>query len=265
MGEANCNAPPAYFGSHGIHLSKRADGRVELLVVNHDQRESIEAIEIRSSAHGYRAIWHGCVTYARGIFNDVASSGDGGFVAVVMMTTTDSARSDLLDFITSGSDTGYVLEWHPEKGLRRLPNTSVPMPAGVQLSLDGRYIYYTSWSGKGIRMYDRSREVVVKARNLSFYPDNISIGPDGTLLVAGIDDLNEFRPCFFSRPALCREASTVAAVTPATLAPKTVLHLRPGFISGASVAVQINQHFYIGSALGDRILDVHIPSAIPAR
>ncbi len=41
-GEIGCNAPPAHFGSQGIHLSKRNDGRTELLMVNHGERESIE-------------------------------------------------------------------------------------------------------------------------------------------------------------------------------------------------------------------------------
>jgi hypothetical protein len=202
------------------------------------------------------------VIYTGGIFNDVASTGNGGFVALVMLTTSDSSRADLLDFMTSGSDTGFLVEWHPQSGLKRVPNTAVSMPAGVQNSRDGRYIYYTSWSGKDIRKYDRIKGAVVKVTRLSFDPDNISTQPDGTFLVTGIDDLNDFRTCFLNKPAMCQEPSTVAAVDPRTLAAKTVLHLKPGFISGASVAVQIDQHFYLGSALGDRILDVHLSPAM---
>jgi hypothetical protein len=55
-GEKGCNAPPAHFGSHGIHLSKRNDGRRELLVVNHGERESIEQLELIHTPDGYRAV-----------------------------------------------------------------------------------------------------------------------------------------------------------------------------------------------------------------
>lgn len=41
-GEVACTTPPRNFGTHGIHLSTRKDGRLLLLVVNHDGRESIE-------------------------------------------------------------------------------------------------------------------------------------------------------------------------------------------------------------------------------
>ena len=41
-GETGCVAPPRNFGMHGLHLSKRSDGRLALLVVNHDECESVD-------------------------------------------------------------------------------------------------------------------------------------------------------------------------------------------------------------------------------
>jgi hypothetical protein len=80
-GERGCNGPPTHLGSHGIHLSKRNDGRTELLVVNHGETESIEDLELVHAPNGYRAVWRGCVTNQEGLFNDVTATGDGGFIA----------------------------------------------------------------------------------------------------------------------------------------------------------------------------------------
>jgi hypothetical protein len=51
--DSTCAAPPAQICSHGIHLSKRPDGRMAAPVVNHAQRESIEALDlVHSEATG---------------------------------------------------------------------------------------------------------------------------------------------------------------------------------------------------------------------
>ena len=121
-GERGCNAPSTHFGSHGVHLSTRDDGRTELLAVNHSERESIEALELIHMPNGYRALWRGCVTDRDGLFNDVAATGDGGFIATVMMSKAASGRPDSLDVMARGVDTGYVVEWHPGGRLTRFPN-----------------------------------------------------------------------------------------------------------------------------------------------
>lgn len=221
-GEASCTAPPENFATHGIHLSKRRGERLQLLVVNHDERESIEAFEIRPTAQGARALWHGCANYREGIFNDVASH----------------ARADLTSYMTSGVDTGWVVEWTPENGFRRLPNSAVPMPGGVQLSPDGCFVYYTSWSGKDIRVYDRQQGVVVKQTKVNFYPDNISLASDGTFLIAGLNDIKQWEICSRQKAAFCNEVSSVIRLTPKSLAISNVLQLKAGVISGASVAIE---------------------------
>ena len=257
-GEAACVSPPRNFGTHGIHVAKRKDGRLQLLAVNHDERESIEAFELVGSGDKIRAVWHGCVRYSEGVFNDVASTGDGSFVAVVTMSNADGKRPDRVEYMTSGKDTGWVVEWTPTAGFHRLPNSSVPMPGGVQLSPDGRSIYYT-WSGKDIRRYDRAQQKVVQTTRTAYYPDNLSVRADGTLLVAGLDDLAAWKECFAAKAAFCRESSTVATVNTQTLQTNDVLHLPAGFLFGASVAVQTGRSFVLGSPSGGRIMVVSNP------
>jgi hypothetical protein len=257
-GDRGCNAAPAHFGSHGIHLSKRNDGRTELLVVNHGERESIEELELIHTPSGYRAVWRGCVTNRDGLFNDVAATGDRGFIATVMMSKAAWDRSDLLDIMVSGVDTGYLVEWHPGGSLTRLPNSEAPIANGVQLSTDRRFIYYAAWSGKQIRKYDRQTGHVVETANVPFYPDNISVRADGTLIVTGMDELQSWKACVLAKSSFCETGFTVVTLDPVTLDVRPLYHAPPGTLSAASVAVQVRNSLYVGSAMGDRLLEIDI-------
>jgi hypothetical protein len=257
-GERGCNAPPMHFGSQGIHLSKRNDGRTELLVVNHGERESIEGLELVRAPNGYHAVWRGCVTNRDGLFNDVAATGDGGFIATVMMSKGVWDRPDLLDIMVSGVDTGYLVEWHPRGRLTRLPNSAAPIANGVQLSTDRGFIYYTAWSGKQIRKYDRQAGHVVETANVPFYPDNISVRADGMLIVTGMDELQSWKACVLAKRSFCETGFTVMTVDPVNLDVRPLYHAPPGILSAASVAVQVGNTLYVGSAMEDRLLEIDL-------
>jgi len=257
-GERSCNAQPTHFGSHGIHLSRRNDGRTELLVVNHGERESVEALELVHALNGYRAVWRGCVRNRDGLFNDVAATGDGGFIATVMMSKAAWNRADLLDVMLSGVDTGYLVEWHPGGRLTRLPNSEAPVANGVQLSTDRGAIYYSAWTGKQVRKYDRQAGHVVQTANVPFYPDNISVRADGVLVVTGMDELRSWKVCALAKRSFCETGFTVMIVDPVTLDVSPLYHAPPGILPAASVAVQVRNRLYVGSAMGDRLLEVDL-------
>jgi hypothetical protein len=257
-GERSCNAPPAHFGSHGIHVSRRNDGRTELFVVNHGERESIEALELVHAFNGYRAVWRGCVRNGDGLFNDVAATGDGGFIATVMMSKAAWNRADLLDVMLSGVDTGYLVEWHPGGRLTRLPNSEAPVANGVQLSTDRGFIYYAAWTGKQVRKYDRHAEYVVQTADVPFYPDNISVRADGVLVVTGMDELRSWKACVLAKRSFCETGFTVITLDPVALDVRPLYHAPPGILPAASVAVQVTNKLYIGSAMGDRLLEVQL-------
>ena len=179
------------------------------------------------------------------------------------MSDASGKRPDLIDYMTSGQNTGWVVEWTPAAGFRWLPNSAVPMPGGVQLSPDGRSIYYTSWSGKDIRLYDRDRQQVVKSTPLAFYPDNLSLRMDGSLLVAGLDDIGKWKDCFKAKATFCDESSTVSVIDQKTLQVKTVFQLPGGLLSGASLAVEAGRELILGSPSGDRIVGVDRPFLDP--
>ena len=72
-GQADCDQPTSWLGAHGLDLRQRADGRWQLLVVNHTERESVEFFEVLDAeAERPRAVWRGCaIAPAEGNFNDV--------------------------------------------------------------------------------------------------------------------------------------------------------------------------------------------------
>ncbi|MFL9888838.1 hypothetical protein PQR66_37830 [Paraburkholderia agricolaris] len=256
-GDPTCTAPPAQIGSHGIHLSRRPDGRLELFVVNHAQRESIEALELIRDGAGYRAAWHGCVVNPDGLMNGVSATYDGGFVATVMLDKATAARKDVLDVMASGADTGYLVEWHPGAGLVRLPNSEAPMNNGIQiLSSNPRFIYFNAWTGEQVRKYDRQTQRVTAFADLTFHPDNLRVRTDGKLIVTGIDELHSWKACTLARSAFCRTGFSAVTLDPDTMATALLFHGEPGVLAGASVGVQTGNTLYVGSFMGDRLLKI---------
>ncbi|MGE8144310.1 SMP-30/gluconolactonase/LRE family protein [Pseudomonas frederiksbergensis] len=261
-GVASCLAPPAIgLSTHGIHLSTRTDGRTQLLVVNHSAGDSIQAFELVGDKGNYQAVWRGCAVFNGGAFNDVAALPGGGFVATVMLDKDLIKDQNPLDVMLSGKNTGYLVEWHPETGFRRLPESEAALSNGVQVSQDGRYIYFTAWTSRQVERYDRSQHKVTGTAETAFYPDNISVQPDGSMLVTGIDDMAAFRNCTKAQGGFCSRllAFTVARFDAETMKITPYYHAAVGTLAGGSVALQVGGRLYMGTYTGDRLVSVKAP------
>ncbi|MFM2419400.1 MAG: hypothetical protein RL385_4123 [Pseudomonadota bacterium] len=91
-GASDCGGPPPKeFSPHGIHLSKRSDGALQLLVVNHGGRESVERIEVIPDGSRVQLAWRGCATSQDDLFNDVVALSEGGFLVTRFGPKTLSA------------------------------------------------------------------------------------------------------------------------------------------------------------------------------
>ena len=91
--------------------------------------------------------------------------------------------------------------------MKRLPQSEAQFNNGVQVSRDGRFAYFNAWVGKQIVTYDRKAQRIVNTAGLSFYPDNLTMRTDQTLVAAGIDDLGVFEACMalpWKAPATAR-------------------------------------------------------------
>lgn len=262
-GDANC---PGEIGTalspHGLHLSRRADGRWQLLVVNHGSRESVEMFEVTGKGRARRLAWRGCaVAPERSVLNDTAALPDGGLLVTNMVSNNDGSKAmmQLVEEAEHGVNTGNVLRWRPGTGFEVLPGSELPLPNGMQVDPAGAYLYVniSRPSGEVRKMELKTGKWVGAARVPN--PDNVSWGEDGRLLVAGTRNPAEVGACMATFQVTCGAAFHVYAVDPVTMnAEMRVSHAGPpmGF---ASVAVEAGGDLYIGSPAGDRIL--RIPGA----
>lgn len=262
-GEASCKPPQGTIGAHGIHLSRRADGRSQLLVVNHNGREAVEFLEPIRDGSSWKAIWRGCVESQDGtMLNDVAATPDAGFVVTAMFSFSAMRDDPRLERLLDGRDTGHLLAWDASQGLRRLPNSQAPAPNGVEVSQDGQSAWFAAWPGSGVWQYDFKQQKVISKIALDFLPDNLTWTTGGQLLAAGVPDAQTFRRCFLSRDEFCPSAAVVALIDSLKGSSRELLRAREGVLYGASTALQVGRDVFVGAFAGDRL--VLMPDAIPA-
>jgi len=256
-GEAACNAPEQGIGAHGIHLSERSDGRQQLLVVNHGEREAIEFVELQPGEDGWQAIWRGCVeNTGQGKFNDVAATPNGGFVATVMFVSDSLAPPIPLEQLLDGRDTGYLMHWAEGQPLSKLEGSDAPFPNGVQITPDGKSAWFAAWTVNQIWRYDLQAAAVDVRVDTGYMVDNINWATDGRLLGAGVPDAEAFIRCFEQHVEHCPMAVRVSALDTDSLEQQMLFSAEPGVMSGASVATQVGDELYVGTFTGDRLLRV---------
>lgn len=251
-GDTSCPGPPPgnVITPHGISLSKRAGGKMQLYVVNHAGRETIEMYEVRSSHGDLSLVWHGCVV-SKSDFNDVAALANGGFLA----THPTALRVQGADLF-SGQPSGYVASWMPGKGEVELPGTRQGYPNGVIAPPDGRTLYFNAWTAKEVHKYDVQLGKETGMVKLDFMPDNLTWTKKGRMLAAGVKGARGDCPAGSGTP--CVQAFGVAEIDPATMKAETVFDSqgKGALIGGVSVALEVGDSIYIGAFQGDRLVRV---------
>ena len=248
---------------HGLFLSRRSDGNLQLLVVNHGGRESVEFFEVTGKGSHAKLAWRGCAVAPEFSFlNDVAALPDDGFL-VTSMTHNDGPEAMFRDRpkAEAGENTGLVWRWQRGTGFSRQPGGDAPMPNGLQVDKAGRTLYLnvSVTHGGGVRKVDIATGKVLGFAELP-NPDNSSWSEDGRLLVAGIVPDADVLPCVkvgFQHP--CGARSRITAVDPEIMRTELLLEhegLPMGLFTGV---VQVGGFLYIGSTSVDRILRVPMP------
>lgn len=259
-GDPACPGPPSEAMSpHGIHLSRRADDRLQLLVVSHGDRESVEFFEVLPSARSWAVEWRGCAVAPEGSWlNDVVALPEGGFLATHMLPKRDGALRavEYLKAGLLGMPTGHVLEWRPDRGFAPLPGTETAFANGIALSADGRTLFLNSSTGGEVLRIDRASGRRLGSADVAG-PDNSTWAPDGRLLVASFTGpLWETFACDGLERGACPIAFEIVAVDPETLATETI-HRGGGAPMGAgTVGLRVGDELFVGSFAGDRLLRV---------
>jgi hypothetical protein len=250
-GDAACPGPiGAAVAPHGISLLKRSNGKVQLFVVNHGGRESIEMFEVKHASGAWSLIWHGCVV-SKQAFNDVATLPDGSFIAT-HPTALQTPGMDLF----AGQPSGYVSRWSAAKGEVELPGTRAGYPNGVVASTDGRFMYFNAWTAREVHKYDLRESKETGMVKLDFMPDNLSWTKKGQMLAAGVKGARGDCPSGSGTP--CIQTFGVAEIDPATMRSTTVFDSqgKGALISGVSIALQMGDAIYIGSFQGERLVKI---------
>lgn len=257
-GDPACPGPPGdKLAPHGISLLKRttgpSKGKIQLYVVNHGGRESIEMFEAKQTAGTLTLVWHGCVVSPKD-FNDVAALADGGFFA----THPTALRTQGMDLF-SGQPSGYVVSWMPGKGEMERPGTRQGYPNGVIATPDGRTLYFNAWTAKEVHKYDVAAGKETGVVKLDFMPDNLTWKKNGHMLAAGVKAARGECPAGSGTP--CLQAFAIADIDPATMKAETVYDSegKGALIAGVSVALEVGNSIYIGAFQGDRLLKIPLP------
>ena len=266
-GEETCTeVAEGVFSPHGIHLSEREDGTLQLFVVQHGERESIEMFQVMSTSDSWQIEWRGCVIAPKdSMINDVVGTSDGGFLVTHMMTNSGSNLSTLFEYIRGsvfGIDTGYVLTWNVEDGFDQLANSDGIVPNGIQISEDETTIFVNYSNGELRRINRLSGDI--EARNTSLPPlDNATWTPDGQLvLAAGTDDpfdpLRITAGCTNLESGICPVAHTIIQVDPETLEGEVIYEGGPDTPGGTgTVGLRVSDgSLLVGTFAGDRIIRV---------
>jgi hypothetical protein len=259
---ASCpGMPGAEFSPHGISLTQRRDGRWQLAVINHGQRESVEMFELQGNSGQWTLAWRGCVVPTDGIYmNDVALMHDGGFVASHMFDKHSPVVFGMPMGIWQsqlGMDTGYVFEWLPSAPgtFRVLEESHGPFINGILINDDNKTVFASVYAKNEIRRLDRLSGKKTGEAEIA-QVDNMAWDPHKNILATShtgkkLDQL----ACKKNPGQTCGFGYTVVRLNPETMASeKLFVHEGGAPMGAATVALQAGKHLYLGSFSGDRII-----------
>ncbi|HEX7856165.1 MAG TPA: hypothetical protein VF503_20990 [Sphingobium sp.] len=242
---------PYNLAPHGIDVITRADGVLELYVVNHGGRESIEVFEILLHDRRPRLRWIGGVEFpGTAIGNDVAAVPGGGFVTTTtghIDGSSPASRAELLSKV----DTGGVLEWSRVDGWKLLPGTQMSVANGVALSKDGLWLYVTGTNSRNIKRVQRGPiDPEIHSVEIDILPDNLTWTASGQLLVAGTYgvDLLEFMAAHFGANPNMFLPSRILHIDPHSLEAFTAIEYTEPVYGAATVALEVGEQIWVGAA-----------------
>lgn len=256
-GDANCAMlPTAKLSPHGLDISQRGDGSWQLLVVNHYQRESIEFFELSQGLDGAVLHARGCVEMpAENRINDVAATTDTNGFIVTHMHEPDDGLAGLLNIpkFLLGLDTGYVLEWAPGLGFKRLQGSDGSFPNGVTMAPDQNSYYLNQYTSSTVSHIDRITGKLLNSWDVS-HPDNSSLGSDGRLYVSSaLGAVTDALECTPKDGFNCMIPFAIEAINLQDGSKELVYKHEDGLIPVATVALPLNGALYLGSYSSDRL------------
>lgn len=251
---------PNDFQTHGLSIRGHGAGRATLYAVGHGGREAIEVFDVDTRRGSPVLTWIGCVLMPAGLdANSVVSMRDGSILATVLIHPDKTFFEAI-----SGQPTGGVYKWSPgQSGFTLLEGSSLPANNGIELSADEREIFVAvSGLHTVVALANGNPTRVLRStRELDVTPDNIRLGRDGRLVMAGM--LNEDPVCGsiidpatfdLEKIGACPRPFKAYAVDPRTMAVELIGGgpATDGF-SNTTIALEVGNDLWLGTFAGDRI------------
>jgi len=257
-GAQTCEAINGING-HGLDLSQREDGRWQLLVVNHNLRESVEFYEVAVVDGRASLIWRGCVSGGEySSFNDVVAQPNGGFFVSHVMPhlSTWAGKFGMLKMLF-GLDTGRAMQWTPNGSLQPVPGSAASYANGINVAPDGQKMYLNAYGGNEVFEYDLSTGRQAQVLSV-LHPDNSSWDSQDRLLITSQHgNLLESATCLSRQPNInCVVPFSVVAYDPSTAESETVFSHEASALPVATIALEVGDDLYLGTYSGDRIVKV---------
>lgn len=258
LGDASCPSPDtAAFSPHGIDLTTLVDGTLQLLVVNHGKRESIEFFEVTQSDGAWRLSWRGCALPPGDPFiNDVAGLKSGGFLVTHMWDKT-TAFDEVARKLFAGESTGWVYEWQRDQGFSKMPGSDELMPNGIAVSPDDAKVFVNIYFANKTIKLDRSSGIK-EGEFAVQQPDNITVDEDGDLWVASHKNDPIGQTCALVTEGPCLLPFEVIKADSDTMQSEVFLSHDGAPMGYVTVALKVGDRVFMGSAHGDRVVSTPI-------
>ncbi len=260
-GDPNCNEP-AMLSPAGIDLSQRADGRWQLLAINHYERESVEYFEVlfdqANGGNQIQLIWRGCaVLPGDGLLNDVVALADG-FAASQMFTPP--AWKAFGSAMLMGRPTGFVWQWSNQVGWKKIPQSDGFLPNGVSVTADLKTLIVNMTMEDTQVFIDLEKGEVIEKIALQKPDNNGWLGQDNVLMLENESSMLKSIVCHLPGTS-CNYPFNILQIDPQTRTVKDQRqHVAMNPVAGGSVVVAAGDYYYMGSYSADRILKVKAQS-----
>jgi sugar lactone lactonase YvrE len=189
--------------------------------------------------------------------NAVAPLPDGAAV-----TSFGSPDDPKLANLIAGRPSGFVMVWSKRTGWVHLKGSHLPGDNGIESSADGKTLYVAAWTDHALWILSRDgRRAPTRVPLGNFHPDNIHWQHDGTLLIAGeVGDASAILSC--GPHKICSTPSMLVVFNPARGGIAAQQFIPPTTHFGAaSTAIRYQDRYWLGSFLGDRIVEVQVAPA----
>jgi hypothetical protein len=246
-GDAACRRPDPngpYFVI-GVTITVRSAGVTQLTFNSHSDHDRIELYQLIEKAGRLTAAWRGCVDAPKdGVVDSVTPLPDGGLIGSIIYGASFGGLEPAIAASDRGENTGWMIEWKPKTGLRRLPNSDARLNNGVVVSDDGQQLYMAATGPKQLKVYSLRDEKFVSAIDLPFAPDNVKKAQDGSVIVSGTSG---GRVCLGKSEAECTNGAWALAWNPRTDRRDVVFQAGDGLLSGTTAALAIGDALYVTS------------------